>query len=106
MSPKSFKVSLTEEIGYKKIAEESDKTERDRKKIAKLLKEDQSLHTLENINEAKRQTRERLYRQTDRLPIESASGLFDANQNPEEMSIKVKKMAQVIREYLENAPTE
>jgi hypothetical protein len=101
MAQKFFKSSFEEELLAKKIAQESEKTERDRKKIAKLLSEEESLHTQENIEKAKKQNRERLYRQTDRLPVDSANGLFDCNQNPEEMSIKIKKMADTLREFLE-----
>lgn len=102
MTHKFFRNSLEDDLTLKGIAEESEKTERDRKKIAKLLMEADSLHTKENIDKAKKQNRERLYRQTDRLPVDTANSLFDANQNPEEMSIKVKKMADTIREYLEH----
>ena len=101
MSQKFFRSSLDEEMEQKTIAEESQKTERDRKKIAKMLQEAEELHTRENLEKAKKQNRERLYRQADRLPVENMNGLFDANQNPQEMSIRVKKMAEMIKEHLE-----
>lgn len=100
MSQKFFRSHL-EENQQKEIAEESMKTERDRKKIAKMLMETEELHTEENLEKAKMHNRERLYRQTDRVRIDSTTGLFDANQNPEEMSLKVKKMAETIKDYLD-----
>ncbi len=101
MAQKFFKNTLERNSEKKVPVGESEKTERDRRKIAKLLSAADSMHTEENIEKAKKQNRERLYRQTDRLPVDTANGLFDANQNPEEMSIKVKKMAETIRDYLE-----
>ncbi len=83
------------------LAQESDRTERNRKKIAKLLDDTDKMFTQENLEKAKMQNRERLYRQTDRLPVDPSEGLFDANQNPEKMSARVKKMADAIREYLD-----
>ena len=100
MVQKFFRSTLEDTFDRKKIAEESEKTERDRKKIAKLLSEEDSFLTKENLEKAKKQNRERLYRQKDRIPIESKEGLFDANQNSEEMSTKVKKLADSIREHL------
>ncbi len=102
MSQKFFRSTLEEETALKKIAEESQKTERDRKKIAKMLQEAEELHTKENIEKAKKQNRERLYRQNDRLPVDNMNGLFDANQNPQEMSVRLKKMAEMIRDHLQS----
>jgi small-conductance mechanosensitive channel len=106
MAQKFSKESVAYQTQAKSIAEESAKTERDRKKIAKLLEDAEKLHTKENLEKAKQQNRERLYRQNDRLPLDQSEGLFDANQNPEQMSARVKKMADTIRDYLESLPTQ
>lgn len=106
MVQKFSKDSVAYQTHVKSIAEESAKTERDRKKIAKLLDDAERLHTKENLEKAKQQNRERLYRQTDRLPVDQSEGLFDANQNPEQMSSRVKKMAETIRDYLESLPNQ
>jgi len=101
MAPKFFKSFAEDSLREKELAQESTKTERDRKKIAKMIQEIDELHTQENLEKAKEQNRERLYRQSDRVRIDSTTGLFDANQNPEEMSSRVKKMAETIKEYLD-----
>jgi hypothetical protein len=83
-----------------KLAQESSKTERDRRKLEKQFKEIDSQVTPEALQDCTNRICERINRLAPfRVSVNNGFGLFDSNQNSQNISEKVSKIAQSIRGF-------
>ena len=83
-----------------KLAQESSKTERDRRKLEKQFNEIDSQVTPEALQDCTNRICERINRLAPfRVSVNNGFGLFDSNQNSQNISQKVSEIAQRIRGF-------
>ena len=87
------------------LAEESTKTQRDRKKLEARLKEMDEKITQEALRHAAFRIKERINRLAAlRVPLGNSFELFDSNKHPKELSERVRKIAEGIHTMMKVHP--